>query len=87
MCRQLVLARIIEPARKQDTLRVLGETGIDAPSYPTVNRGLLVYSRPETIVFAASRSAGGSKTELLAIVRVPPTGLPRLQDGRGGRDP
>ena len=28
--RQLVLARIIEPTSKQDTLRVLEEVGIDA---------------------------------------------------------
>jgi hypothetical protein len=34
--RQLVLARIIEPASKQDCLRVLAETGIDAPSYATL---------------------------------------------------
>jgi len=60
--RQLVLARIIESASEQDSLRVL-ETGIDPPSCSTVNRGLPVYSRPETIVFADSRSASGSKTE------------------------
>jgi len=35
MFRQLVLARIIEPASKQDSLRVLDEAGIDAVSYPT----------------------------------------------------
>jgi hypothetical protein len=42
--RQLVLARIIEPASKQDSLRVLHEAGIDAVSYPTVNRRLPVYA-------------------------------------------
>jgi transposase len=38
--RQLVLARIIEPASKQDSLRVLEEAGVTAPSYPTLNRRL-----------------------------------------------
>jgi hypothetical protein len=43
--RQLVLARIIEPASKRDSLRVLAEAGIDAVSYPTVNRRLPVYAK------------------------------------------
>jgi hypothetical protein len=41
---QLVLARIIEPTSKQDSLRVLAETGVSAASYPTVKRRLLGYS-------------------------------------------
>lgn len=44
--RQLVLARIIEPTSKQDSLRVLEETGVAPPSYPTVNRRLPVYAEP-----------------------------------------
>jgi hypothetical protein len=32
------LARIIEPTSKQDSLRVLEEAGVDAASYPTLNR-------------------------------------------------
>ena len=40
MFRQLVLARIIEPASKQDSLRVPEETWVAAPSYPTLNRRL-----------------------------------------------
>jgi hypothetical protein len=43
--RQLVLARIIEPTSKLDSLRVLDETGVAAPSYPTVNRRLPVYAK------------------------------------------
>jgi len=43
--RQLVLARIIEPASKQDSLRVLEEAGVAAASYPTLNRRLPVYAR------------------------------------------
>jgi hypothetical protein len=42
--RQLVLARIIEPASKQDSLRVLEEAGAAAPSYPTLNRRLPVWA-------------------------------------------
>jgi hypothetical protein len=42
--RQLVLARIIEPTSKQDSLRVLAETGIEAVSYATVKRGLQGYA-------------------------------------------
>jgi Transposase DDE domain len=42
--RQLVLARIIEPASKADSLRVLAEVGVDAVSYPTLNRRLRSYA-------------------------------------------
>jgi len=43
--RQLVLARIIEPTSKQDSLRVLEEAGVSAPSYPTLNRRLPVWAQ------------------------------------------
>ncbi|GAB2491981.1 IS1634-like element IS1549 family transposase [Promicromonospora xylanilytica] len=42
--KQLVLARIIEPTSKLDSLRVLAEAGIDAPSYATLKRRLRVYA-------------------------------------------
>jgi hypothetical protein len=42
--RQLVLARIIEPTSKQDSLRVLAEVGVEAASYPTLNRRLPGYA-------------------------------------------
>src|SRR6202158_6253632 len=44
--RQLVCVRIIEPTSKQDSLRVLDETGVAGPSYPTLNRRLPVYAKP-----------------------------------------
>jgi hypothetical protein len=44
--RQLVLARIIEPTSKLDSLRVLEETAVPAPSYATVKRRLPVFARP-----------------------------------------
>jgi hypothetical protein len=42
--RQLVLARIIEPASKIDSLRVLEEAGLPPPSYATVKRRLPAYA-------------------------------------------
>jgi len=45
--RQLVLARIIEPASKLDSLRVLGEAGEVPPSYATVKRRLPAYAQEE----------------------------------------
>ncbi|MGH3678499.1 MAG: IS1634 family transposase [Mycobacterium sp.] len=42
--RSLVLARIIEPTSKLDSLRVLEEVGLTAPSYRTVKRRLRVYA-------------------------------------------
>jgi hypothetical protein len=40
-----VLARVIEPASKQDSLRALDEAGAPAPSYPTLNRRLPVWAQ------------------------------------------
>jgi hypothetical protein len=46
--RQLVLARIIEPTSKQDSLRVLAETGVEAvASYATLKRRLPVWATEE----------------------------------------
>jgi hypothetical protein len=41
---QLVLARIIEPTSKLDSLRLLAETGVPAASYATVKRRLPVFA-------------------------------------------
>jgi hypothetical protein len=43
--RQLVLARIIEPASKLDSLRVLEEAGVVPPSYATLKRRLPAYAK------------------------------------------
>lgn len=45
--RQLVLARIIEPASKIDSLRVLEEAGESPPSYATLKRRLPAYAEQE----------------------------------------
>ncbi len=44
--RQLVLARIIEPLNKQDSLRVLAEVGIQPASCATLMRRLPGYATP-----------------------------------------
>jgi hypothetical protein len=45
--RQLVLARIIEPSSKLDSLRVLEEAGVGGPSYATLKRRLPAYAKEE----------------------------------------
>jgi Transposase DDE domain len=45
--RDLVVARIIEPASKMDTPRVLEEVGVACASYPTIKRRLAIYAQQE----------------------------------------
>ena len=52
--RDLVLARIIEPTSKADSLRVLAETGIEAVTYRTLTRRLPGYAKD---TFRAALSA------------------------------
>jgi len=66
MFRQLVLARIIEPTSKQDSLRVLEETGIEPASYATVKRRLPVYG---TDAWRRSLSRRAAVASLSAPVR------------------
>jgi hypothetical protein len=44
--RDLVLARIIEPTSKVDSLRVLTETGVEPPAYRTLRRRLPLIAKP-----------------------------------------
>ena len=44
--RDLVLARIIEPTSKADSLRVLAETGVEPVDYRTVTRRLPIFAKP-----------------------------------------
>jgi hypothetical protein len=55
--RDLVLARIIEPTSKQDSLRVLTETGVDPASYRTVTRRLPL--RPRLVAAEAGCGVRG----------------------------
>jgi hypothetical protein len=56
--RRLVLARIIEPTSKLDTVRVLEEVGVGSASYPTINRRLRVYARSTWRTKLAKACAG-----------------------------
>jgi hypothetical protein len=67
---QLVLARIIEPTSKQDSLRVLAETGVDpVPSYATLKRRLKVWAtdgfRRELAAACAKHAALGPASLVL----------------------
>ena len=55
--RDLVLARIIEPVSKQDSLRVLDEAGIKPPSYATIKRRLPNYATTELRQALSSKCA------------------------------
>src|SRR5215472_11732668 len=59
--RQLVLARIIEPASKLDSIRVLEEAGVAPASYRTIERRLPAYAQEEwrqRLSAACARHAG-----------------------------
>jgi Transposase DDE domain len=58
---QLVLARIIEPTSKLDSLRVLEEVGIDPPAYRALKRRLRVFATDawrQKLAKACARQAG-----------------------------
>jgi len=67
--RDLVLARIIEPTSKLDSLRVLEEVGVPVVSYRTVTRRLPVYAAEgwrELLAIACAKHVGlGPATYLL----------------------
>ncbi len=56
--RQLVLARIVEPTSKEDSVRVIEEVGIKPASYPTIKRRLPVYAKPEWRQAVSGAAAG-----------------------------
>ena len=59
--RQLVLARIIEPTSKLDSLRVLEEVGVDPPQYRILTRRLRVFATDawrQKLAEACARHAG-----------------------------
>lgn len=67
--RDLVLARVIEPTSKLDSLRVLAEVGApDPPSYATIKRRLPIYASEEWrqhLAIACARHAGVGPTTLV----------------------
>lgn len=72
--RQLVLARLIEPTSKLDSLRVLAELGLDPPGYRTIFRRLPTYATDQwrqALAGACADHVGvGSATLLLYDVTV-----------------
>src|ERR1700682_1169869 len=59
--RDLVMARIIEPTSKADSLRVLAETGIETVDYRTVTRRLPMIAKPavrQALSAACGRPSG-----------------------------
>ena len=65
---QLVLARIIEPVSKLDSLRVLEEAGLAGPSYATLKRRLSAYAKQafrREISVACAAHAGLSPASLV----------------------
>jgi hypothetical protein len=59
--RALVLARIIEPTSKLESLRVLEEVGVDPPAYQTLVRRLAVFAEAswrKTLAAACAVHAG-----------------------------
>jgi hypothetical protein len=67
--RQLVLARIIEPAGEQDSLRVLEEAGIDAVSYPALNRRLPACAQDSCRRGLAAACAAHARLDPASLVR------------------
>jgi hypothetical protein len=66
--RQLVLARIIEPTSKQDSLRVLEEVGVQPVSYATLKRRLPGYAKEswrERLAAACAKHAVLGPTSLV----------------------
>lgn len=66
--RDLVLARIIEPTSKADSLRVLAETGIATVDYRTVTRRLPKFAKPavrQALSVACAARAGLGPTSLV----------------------
>jgi hypothetical protein len=91
--RQLLLARIIEPTSKQDSLRVLTEAGIDAVSYATLKRRLQGYADDawrHKLAAACAVHAGFGPASLVLRVRAGLAGALRrvhvvLRDRHRGR--
>ena len=86
--RQLVLARIIEPTSKEDSVRVLEETGMAAASYATIKRRLPRYGeevwRKQLAAACAQRAALGPASLVLYDVT---TLYFETHEGDGFREP
>jgi len=86
--RQLVLARIIEPTSKEDSIRVLDEVGVTAASYRTIKRRLAGYAdqawRRQLAAACAKQAALGPTSLVLYDVS---TLYFETHEGDGFREP
>jgi Transposase DDE domain len=88
MFRHLVLARIIEPASKLDTLRVLREAGVPGGSYRTLKRRLPEYAKQEWRQRLSAACAAHAKLGPASLVLYDVTTLYFETDaGDGFREP
>jgi Transposase DDE domain len=86
--RQLVLARIIEPTSKQDSLRVLDEAGVRPVSYATLNRRLPAYAQEEWRQRLSAACAAHAKLGPASLVLYDVTTLYfETHQGDGFREP
>lgn len=86
--RQLVLARIIEPTSKEDSIRVLEEVGVAATSYRTIKRRLPAYAEPEWRQSLAAASAARAALGPASLVLYDVTTLYfETHQGDGFREP
>jgi hypothetical protein len=86
--RALVLARIIEPASKLDSLRVLTEAGVTPPSYRTVQRRLPVFARKSWRQALAAACAAHAGVGPASLVLYDVTTLYfEIDEGDGFREP
>jgi hypothetical protein len=84
----LVLARIIEPTSKLDSLRVLTEAGMAAPSYRTVVRRLPVFAKESWRRALAAACAAHTGLEPASLVLYDVSTLYfEIDDGDGFREP
>ncbi len=84
--RHLVLARIIEPVSKLDSLRVLEEAGIAALSYRTVARRLPAYAQEEWRQRLSEACAAHARLGPASLVLYDVSTL-YFETGKGGRVP
>lgn len=85
---QLVLARIIEPTSKSDSLRVIAEAGMTPPSYPTLNRRLPKYAKATFRQVLSATCAGHAALGPASLVLYDVTTLYFETDtGDGFREP
>ena len=86
--RQLVLARLIEPTSKLDSLRVIEETGLVPPLYRTLTRRLPKYGRPELRQRLAAACAAAADLGPAALVLYDVSTLYfETDEGDGFREP